>query len=249
MMGLLCHDLTLLNFDGTYPLQQKLAERADEWIDLENIPESNLFCAKSAMEEISSRLSSRKSRGITFIGNGNYHYVSYLLLSEIDRPFTLVLFDHHTDAKRSMQRAGMLSCGSWVAEAAATFGNMQHVVIVGAGAESISYPLEWQEKITLLPGAGDLQALLSAIPNEDVYISVDKDVLDRTFAVTNWDQGNMHLKELLVALQTLVRQKNVLGLDVCGELSITPVDVWYHSAELRLNEQTNLAILDSVLSA
>ena len=249
MMGLLSHDLTLLNFDDTYLLQQKLADCADEWIDLADIPEANLFCAKSAMAEISHRLSGRTGRGLTFIGNGNYHYVSYLLLSEINRPFSLVLFDNHTDAKPTRQRAGLLSCGSWVAEAAAGFSHLQQVVIVGANADGSLYPPDLKGKIVLLPGAGDLQALLSAIPNGDVYISVDKDVLDRSFAVTNWDHGNMHLRELLAALQALVRQRNVLGIDVCGELPVTPADVWHHTDELRLNERANLAILESVLYA
>ncbi|MGA9173847.1 MAG: arginase family protein, partial [Thermoactinomyces sp.] len=80
-------------------------------------------------------------------------------------------------------------------------------------------------------------------------ISIDKDVLDRTFAVTNWDQGNMHLRELVIALQTLVQQKNVLGIDICGELPVTPADVWLHAEQLHLNEQANLAILQSVLCA
>ena len=46
---------------------------------------------------IKRALNRRKNKGITFIGSGNYHYVSHLLLEEINKPFTLILFDHHTD--------------------------------------------------------------------------------------------------------------------------------------------------------
>jgi hypothetical protein len=249
IMGLLHHDVTLLNFDEAYHWQRKLSGFADEWIELSDITEANLFCAHRALTEIGNRLSGRTGRGITFIGNGNYHYVTYLLLSEINRPFSLVLFDNHTDAKLPEGMSGLLSCGSWVAEAAARFPHLQQALIVGVCAERNLYPLDSQSKIVLWPKADDPQKLLSAIPTEDVYISIDKDVLDRAFAVTNWDHGNMHLRELLVALQTLIRQKNVLGIDVCGELPVPPADIWRHADQLRLNEQANLSILQSVLCA
>jgi hypothetical protein len=249
IMGLLHHDVTLLNFDDVYPRQPKLSGCADEWIELADITEANLFCARRALTEISRRLSGRTGRGITFIGNGNYHYVTYLLLSEIDRPFSLVLFDNHTDAKRTDGMSGLLSCGSWVAEAAARFAHLKQVVIVGACAERNLCSPDLQGKSVLLPNTGEPQKLLSVIPTEDVYISIDKDVLDRAFAATNWDHGNMQLQELLAALQTLVRQKNVLGIDVCGELPVTPSDVWRCADQLRLNEQANLAILQSVMCA
>lgn len=249
IMGLLYQDLTLLNFDYVYSWQPKLSGFAGEQIELADITEANLFCARRALTEIDRRLSGRTGRGITFIGNGNYHYVTYLLLSEINRPFSLVLFDNHTDAKLSEGMSGLLTCGSWVAEAAAHLPHLQQAVIVGACAERNLYLPDSQRKIVLWPHAGEPQKLLSAIPTEDVYISIDKDVLDRAFAVTNWDHGNMHLRELLEALQTLVRQKNVLGIDVCGELPIAPADVWRCADQLRLNEQANLAILQTLLCA
>lgn len=249
IMGLLHHDVTLLNFDDAYPWQRELSGFADEWIELADITEANLFCANRALTEIGHRLSGRTGRGITFIGNGNYHYVTYLLLSEINRPFTLVLFDNHTDAKLPAGKAGLLSCGSWVAEAAARLPYLQQALIVGVCAERNSGPPDSQGKIVLWPNTAEPQKLLSVIRTEDVYISIDKDVLDRTFAVTNWDHGNMHLRELLVALQALVRQKKVLGIDVCGELPVPPADVWRFADQLRLNEQANLAILQSVLCA
>jgi hypothetical protein len=249
IVGLLHHDVTLLNFDDAYPWQRKLSGFADEWIELADIPEANLFCTQRALAEIGRRLSRRTGRGITFIGNGNYHYVTYLLLSEINRPFSLVLFDNHTDAKLPDGMSGMLSCGSWVAEAAARLPHLKQALIVGVCAERNPCPPDPQNKIVFWPNTGEPQNLLSVIPTEDVYISIDKDVLDRAFAVTNWDHGKMHLKELLAALQTLIRQKNVLGIDVCGELPVPPADVWRHADQLRLNEQANLAILQAALCA
>ncbi len=245
-MGLLHHDVTLLNFDDTYRLQPKLSGFADEWVDLSDIAEANLFCAHRALREIGKRLSSRSHRGITFIGNGNYHYVTYLLLGEINRPFSLVLFDNHTDAKSSEGAFELLSCGSWVARAAERFPHLKRALIVGASAER-NHP--HSQKIVIWPNTVDPQKLISAIPTEDVYISIDKDVLDRSFAATNWDHGNMHLQVLITALKTIILRKNVLGIDVCGELPLAPADIWRHAGKLRLNERANLAILQTVLCA
>jgi arginase family enzyme len=247
VMGLLHHDVTVLNFDQMYTDQPRLFHCADEWVELADIAATNLFCAREALEEIRRRLSARTARGITYIGSGNYHYVSYELLREINCPFSLVLFDNHTDAKRSDNLSGLLTCGSWVAEAAANLPHLQQVVMVGVHADCLPEYPEIRSKMVLLPDLEHPWQLLSAISADDVYISVDKDVLDRSDAVTNWDQGTMRLKQLIVALHALVHSKNVIGIDVCGELRVPPVDAWRYADQIRLNERANLAILESVL--
>ncbi|WP_245891464.1 arginase family protein [Planifilum fimeticola] len=244
IMGLLHRDVTLLNFDDVYPKQRQLARLADEWIHLTDIREANLFCTDRSRSEISRRLSRRKSRGITFIGNGNYHYVTYLLLREINKPFSLILFDNHTDAKTPDGLPGLLTCGSWVQEAA-KLPHLEAVFLIGVGERDFRLR-ETRGKITFWPDPRRGEELLSAIPTEHVYISIDKDVLDRAFAATNWDHGTMHLRDLLQDLRTLIRNKQVLGVDVCGELPVSPAEAWIHTDRIRLNERANLSILESV---
>ncbi|WP_027094201.1 arginase family protein [Cohnella thermotolerans] len=246
-MGLLHHDVTVLNFDHLYMQQPQLADRADEWIELSNIPSTNLFCTQEALAEIRRRLSARKANGITYIGSGNYHYVSYAFLSEIDRPFSLVLFDNHTDAKRSDNLPGLLTCGSWVAEALTRLPQLQQVVWVGVHTGSLPDNPSIRSKMVWLPDLEHPEQLLSSLVANDIYISIDKDVLDEADAVTNWDQGKMRLKQLIMALHSLVENKNIIGIDVCGELRVPPADVWRYSEGIRLNEQANLAILEAVL--
>jgi arginase family enzyme len=247
VMGLLHHDVTVLNFDQMYTQQLQLFHCADECVELADITATNLFCTREALAEIRRRLSARTARGITYIGSGNYHYVSYEFLREIDRPFSLVLFDNHTDAKRSDNLSGLLTCGSWVAEAAANLPHLKQVVMVGVHADCLTDSPELHSKIVLLPDLDHPQRLLSALSVDDVYISIDKDVLDRSDAVTNWDQGTMRLKQLILALHSLVQNKNVIGIDVCGELRVPPADTWRYADQIRLNERANLAILESVL--
>ncbi|MGA8941612.1 MAG: arginase family protein [Thermoactinomyces sp.] len=244
-ISLLSQHVTFLNFDDTYKAQPELSHFAKDWIELGDIPESNLFCTHRALKKISERISRQAGRGITFIGNGNYHYVTYLFLRKIDQPFSLILFDNHTDTN---QGQGLLSCGSWVAEALADLPCLRSAFIIGVCSELQSYSPSLKDKIILWPETGQWDNLVSSIPTRDIYISIDKDVLDRTYAVTNWDQGKMKLPELLAALKKLIRQKNILGMDICGELPVSPSEIWRYSKELRLNELANLAILASVFS-
>jgi hypothetical protein len=72
-------------------------------------------------------------------------------------------------------------------------------------------------------------------------------VLEHDDAVTNWDQGTMRLRELLESLHTIVTYKKVIGIDICGELRVSPIDEWRYAEQIRRNERANLAILETIL--
>ena len=64
---------------------------------------------------------------------------------------------------------------------------------------------------------GKAHEKIKELPDEvPVYISVDKDVLDEKYAVTNWDQGKMSMGMLEQILKTLVTEYDVIGVDICG---------------------------------
>lgn len=64
---------------------------------------------------------------------------------------------------------------------------------------------------------GKAHEKLKELPDEvPVYISIDKDVLDEKYAVTNWDQGKMSMGMLEQILKTLVTEYDVIGVDICG---------------------------------
>lgn len=54
-----------------------------------------------------------------------------------------------------------------------------------------------------------------------IYISIDKDVLCENEYKTNWDQGDMSVDELLEMLELIFCKRNVIGIDVCGEMDLT----------------------------
>ena len=300
--------ISLLNFDGTLQ-NQPLLHKAypSEWIDFSDLGGCLGYASGEALRRIRRRLEARRHRRITLIGSGNYHYVTYLLMSEIRQPFSLVLFDHHTDlapgspalAASELAASGLkvtglsasglaaavdapagtdagapvLSCGSWVGAAVNNLPLLRRVVIVGARpAEDRSGRLHVRahgrtcrgpapgvpDKVTVITeqearrcSAGELaRAIREALADLPVYISVDKDVLDREHAATNWDQGSMPLGQLTGVLRELKRTCRIAGADVCGELPLSPLErlFGFRTRLVKKNELANKAIVDALLA-
>ena len=47
-------------------------------------------------------------------------------------------------------------------------------------------------------------------------ISIDKDVLSKDFASTDWDQGTMTLESLEALLKAYSAGREIIGADICG---------------------------------
>ena len=108
--------VSILNFDQVYQTQKFFHNIDYEWIEFSDIKNTNRYCEPQSLKIINERLKRRENKGIAFIGSGNYHYVTYLFMLEIQEPFTLILFDHHSDMIRPICKS-FISCGSWVLEA------------------------------------------------------------------------------------------------------------------------------------
>ncbi len=192
---------------------------------------------------------------VNYLGSGNYHYITQALLSFIGQPFTLVLFDHHTDALANPAE-NILSCGSWVTTSLEKITNLQKVIMIGVDpALSVHFPMEERAKIKIFKESstvGDpffLKELSLCCGNEAVYISIDKDVLSKSEVSTNWDQGTMRMAELLRILNWLKKNHEVVGADICGEEN--PgffIHDPYSSAVKRRNNHANLMILQQLLN-
>ena len=74
---------------------------------------------------------------------------------------------------------------------------------------------------------------------QPLYVSIDKDVLARGYASTNWDQGTMTLDTLKRVLES-IKGIRVLGVDICGEL---PADKCGGEEDFALNNRTNHILL------
>ena len=105
------------------------------YTDCTDISGSLYFCSDEAKTELEKRLAHIPVNALHFIDSGDYHYVSLLFLQRINRPFSLLLFDHHSDCMESAFGGGLLTCGSWVLHALENLPNLKKAVLVGPADE------------------------------------------------------------------------------------------------------------------
>lgn len=86
-----------------------------------------------------------------------------------------------------------------------------------------------------------VRLVLDAIPTDDIWITIDKDVLPEHEALTNWDQGQMPTTALVAMLQAAGRRKRVLGADICGEYSPPGHRNWFKRIEARMDQPARSA--------
>lgn len=226
--------MIVMHMSGAYLPQNFFVKKEAVELDCRNIQGTNCYLDDEAKDELRQRIAPYGAEDVHFLDSGNYHYLSLLWLEKIEKPFSLVLFDHHPDMQPP-SFGQITSCGGWVLEALETLPNLQRVYMVGVD-EKLFFRLESHPKVQLgLDGIGE-----DANP---VYVSFDKDVLSQEDAVCDWDQGEMTLKGALDILGQIKEKHSFIGMDVCGEDS-----KWQESvAEERtiaINETTNGILLE-----
>ena len=235
-------DLGIADFSGVYEAEGfllKLQERCVPYrlVRLGDIEGTSCYCDPESETEIRRRLAPVRTCGIRWIDSGDYHYVTKILAERETKPFTLVLVDNHPDDQEPAF-AGVLSCGSWVREMKEKNPMLESVWTLGPDhrirndAGTVDRELE-----------GEIGDLLAALEGKRVYLSVDKDVLDRNSARTDWSQGTYPLSVLKGWMGEILK-KDVVATDLCGELTpakgATPED-------LRINCETNVELQEFIL--
>lgn len=96
-----------------------------------------------------------------------------------------------------------------------------------------------------------LDELAESLPVPALWITIDKDVLGRGEAVTNWDQGEMTLDHVIMAVRRLASSFRIVGIDVCGDYSKPQLKhplraflSWSDHPELPPHEDNDLAVND-----
>ena len=185
-------------------------------LDCKSLEGTRCYLDDLAKDALIERLVPFGADGIHFIDSGNYHYLSLLWLMKVDVNFNLVLFDHHPD--NQPPSFGMItSCGGWVLEATETLPHLKKVYTYGVGEE--------------VP--------VSEIPTDlPLYISIDKDVLRTADSLTDWDQGDMTLSQMLEMLRELCANHKIIGVDICGDAGENAADAG------QINNLTNVTLFD-----
>ena len=162
--------------------------------DFSWIEGTSCYCSDEAAARIRQAVRSLPLRAVHLLGSGDCHYVSLFWAEMVKEPFSLVLFDNHPDDQQTAFGGGMLSCGSWVAQAR-------------------KLPL-CKQTVWIREASGFV------LPDQDsVYLSVDLDVLSGEFARTNWDQGSMTMGELCGLVRRIKEARRIIGVDICGGIS------------------------------
>lgn len=209
-------------------------------LDFTTLSGTTGFCDDAAADEIRRCIADFPARGIHFLDNGNFHYLTRFWCEKITEDFVLVVYDHHVDLRKPVF-PGLMSCGSWIRDVLLRNSHCRAVLIIGpecAQADIIERELqslvaEDQPPRSSAPArlccfteddildgrvARELPHLLNAL-HLPVYISIDKDVLSRKVLRTNWDQGIMTEAEFRHELDrfTMDPDIHILGVDICGE--------------------------------
>jgi hypothetical protein len=106
-------------------------------------------------------------------------------------------------------------------------------------------------------------SLRTLVPTRKVWLSIDKDVLGPRDAVTNWDQGQMSLDQLVTAIARIGHGFCIAGVDICGDYSeshfsnpLKSIEAWFdqpsgiRGRDLAINDRTNeilLGVLEDIL--
>ena len=124
--------IRILNFDDSITSQHKLiSEYNSEIINLKDmVSEARFWIKPKDKEEVKRRISGTKSDAITFLGSGDFHHISNILIDEFKEPISVISFDFHPDWNTLLP---VLSCGSWVSE---TLKNKNILKCISVGVSS-----------------------------------------------------------------------------------------------------------------
>lgn len=211
------NNIVIMNFTGVYENQEFYQELGAVWLELGDIQGTNCYCDEEAEAAIKERISLMEPSGIHFLDSGNYHYVSKIWLDKIEEEFELLVFDHHTDMQMPMF-GNILSCGGWIQAALDTNTRLKRVYLAGPPSMEAEADRERvvgiNEEELKTPGCISRHLKNSGLP---LYISLDKDILTRSCAITNWDQGEAQLEDVLACIKEAASCRSIIGVDVCGE--------------------------------
>lgn len=198
----------ILDFSGVYGAQGFtgwLENRQVQFIrkDLSAVEGTSCYCSPEAEESILAALP-EEIPPVRWIDSGDYHYMSHLLAGKEKEPFHLLLLDHHPDDQEPAFDGEILSCGSWVK--AMREGNplLKDVLMIGPEGCPEDIPEGWMDQRR----------------GERLYVSLDKDIMSKEFARTDWSQGEHSLKAVKTMLtRVLEGPMKLAAIDVCGEMA------------------------------
>lgn len=215
----------ILMFDDYFSFQPRL-KRACNCIDLRDLSSVKYMCSKRVLDSISEKVK-RVENCLFFLGAGEYHHFTYMLLKKLNKNVCLVVIDKHVDFAEDGYD-GFITCGSWLKETAA-LNHVTEIFVLSEERKSIL-----NSKIKILSPA----EYKKIKPHSPIYISIDKDILVKSSVNTTWDQGHCSPKTLMEIVSHFLTAFEIVAADICGEPSIQ-----FFSPEHKKSEDINLTLL------
>ena len=242
----------ILDFTGVYANVPKDYKEFC-YIDCTDIEGTHMYCTDEAEKEIKRRILPFGPSGIHFLDSGNYHYVTRFFVDEIERPFSLVLFDYHNDMQQPMIH-DLTSCGSWAGEILKSNRYLRQLIIIGPDEKNLGEMDETLKSKVIYISIQELekQKVEEKSGKIDVgvpfYISIDKDVLSKSYAITNWNQGRMSIEMLEMLLTFFLVSSDVIGVDICGEYSTAGGSIPEYMNAEKINSKTDRTLYEYIHS-
>lgn len=242
-----------VDFENLYPMQAWHQEYGAQVMSLglEISGGVNGYCSLEAQERIKQACKAVRMPALTFLGSGNYHYLTYFLIQQIQQPFSLVLFDYHSDMQAGFSDS-LLSCGNWLSFAQRDCPQLKQVILCGISEQYVpSITLVSSKQLRCFTEDAihrtDWLADLNRVLRYPVYVSVDKDVFDSEYARTNWDQGTMKRNEMQAFFDYIFTSRSLIGGDICGEHPADYTD--FSCTEIqKCNNDTNSQLIGAFLA-
>lgn len=128
--------ICILNFDDSVIRQQNLLSRhKSEVIDLKDLgPRVRLWMDDASKREAENRMQGSLRHSVTFLGSGDFHHISSILINQFQGPISVIIFDFHPDWDTLPPH---LACGSWVNRVLKN-KNVHKCILIGVSSDDIS---------------------------------------------------------------------------------------------------------------
>ena len=125
-------NVRILNFDDSVAKQKGLVARFDpDIVDLKDIaPRARFWSNPGCKNIIRDRIKDSRKDAVTFLGSGDFHHITGMLVDGFSERACVISFDRHPDWTIHLP---FVSCGSWVTEVLKN-RNVLKVILLGSSS-------------------------------------------------------------------------------------------------------------------
>lgn len=158
------------------------------------------------------------SKVLALYGHGGYHFFTYglaMLANRLSDEFGYIHIDRHHDSW--FYNWEKITCGGFVRQIfldTHVYGSRRRMIYIGndGGTTAGSY----LGNVIMDNNAEELKKTLEAMRVDDVYVTIDLDVMPSDDILTAFERGKLRTVEIKNILKTIKRQKRIISADIVG---------------------------------